>query len=546
MRIRQRSVKVSRVVAHLVLIGCVFASAVSVCTANQSSHVHYARGLVPFHTGLWVDALRQFDAAVAADPEDALARYYRGLTNARRGAGAAAVADIEKALSLQPGLEGAALNLGIAYFDSGNFVKAKKWLEKAYEEGRERQTAAFFLGLASYRNRQYAKALSLFQEAEADPEIRYSARYYSGMTLLRSGRKRAAKAKFRDLVEEQPELEVSQLASDFLAGGMDDVTVVSEDPQQMHPWSLVASTSLGFDSNVNIGPSDGVAGTTDESDGFLAFSAAGRYTLLRSDVVDVSATADFYQGVHFSGSDFDLSSIRPGIQASGRSEWFLYGAAFRYEYNALDYSSFYQEFMVLPWMGIAETDWTATQVYYRYRFRDFLDQPFDPFRDGAGNAFGVRQAFVAGQGQYLFSLGYEFEDVEPEDAGPIPVGASAVDIARTRGANDFQFTVNQIDLDMTASLSSILSSWFDWHGGLAKSATFDAGYRFRLEDYNNTNSRALRTREDKEHQFAVGVGAKVSDNLRLQSNLVTVVNQSNIPQFDFDRVLAWVGLELSL
>jgi hypothetical protein len=38
----------------------------------------------------------------------------------------------------------------------------------------------------------------------------------------------------------------------------------------------------------------------------------------------------------------------------------------------------------------------ATQLYYRFRGEDYLDDVLDPFLDGINNALGVRQCFLLG------------------------------------------------------------------------------------------------------------------------------------------------------
>src|SRR3990172_8043023 len=74
----------------------------TVVAASANSRALYAKGLVPFHAERWEEAHRLFDAAVRADPQDALATYYRALSAARLGRIKEATTDVERAVQLRP------------------------------------------------------------------------------------------------------------------------------------------------------------------------------------------------------------------------------------------------------------------------------------------------------------------------------------------------------------------------------------------------------------------------------------------------------------
>ncbi len=86
--------------ARILLAACALLWAGVPARANESSERLYSRGLVEFHAGRYAPALALFDAAVAADPRDAVALYYRGVTRGRSGNYAAAAEDLRAALAL--------------------------------------------------------------------------------------------------------------------------------------------------------------------------------------------------------------------------------------------------------------------------------------------------------------------------------------------------------------------------------------------------------------------------------------------------------------
>jgi tetratricopeptide (TPR) repeat protein len=512
-------------------------------SASLRSQVLYARGLVPFHEGQWEQAFTLFDEAVAADGTDALALYYRGLAQARRGSNEAAIADIRQALQIEPRLPNAPLDLGIALFDQGQFADAQRALQVALDRGESPASAAFFLGLCAYRLGNYEEATAKFTQAGEDPGLRQSALYYSGLAKLRAGDTAEAQRTLRLAADEQPDSEIGRLAARFAASPTAAVEAVQADAGV--PWSVYFETRLEYDSNVTIGASDGVDGTEEAGDGRPVLLAGGSYRFLSLPQGTLTGGADVGQSVHFSERDFDLSSLRlrldwAGAPVAGR--W-SYGAGGGYEFYGLDYGAFSQSFLMQPWAAFHETPETATQAYWRFRYRDFLDSPFDPFRDGFNNAVGLRQLWLP-LPRLLTHIGYQFDAESPEDTG-------ASDPFLAYGADDFQYLGHQLDIGADAP----------WEIPYFGETVVRGGYRFRLDDYTNGNSRTRgpstsgdgTAREDLEHTLALqlagdlgrqtGLTGGTLRRLELSVGLIALFNDSNIAEFEYNRIVGTVGLQ---
>jgi len=76
-------------------------------TAEQAE-LEYAKGIVEYGKGNYLEALEHFRTAVDLTPDDANARFYLGLTQIRLGEFGAAIPQLEKALQLDPSLQLAA------------------------------------------------------------------------------------------------------------------------------------------------------------------------------------------------------------------------------------------------------------------------------------------------------------------------------------------------------------------------------------------------------------------------------------------------------
>ncbi|HYD48943.1 MAG TPA: tetratricopeptide repeat protein [Terriglobales bacterium] len=509
--------------------------------ASVRSEVLYARGLVPFNNGYWEQAYRLFNEAVKADPRDAQALYYRGLTQARRGSQRAAVADLERALQLDPSLAQASLDLGIAYLDQGDNANARLWLERAYRQGADRLTAALFLGIALYRSNDLHGALRYFEEAKADPQARQAALYYGGLALIGLEQTQQGRNALAEAARERPDSEMGRAASRYVAG--DTIAPVAElaAPAQRR-FSIGTLARLEYDSNVVLGSDDAIGDTEADPDARAVIGVGGRVLLLESDWGDLAARASLSQSIHFSQREFDLTAARARIEWAAKPSWWGYGATAGYDFHALEYETFYQDFVVSPWLALYEHERTATQLYYGFRYRDFFREPFDPFRDGINNAGGVRQYVLLPDDVTILHGGYQLDYESPEDTGDS-------DIFLAAGAEDFEYLGHQIDLQLDSAVDLPAVGVFS--GSL--------GYRFRYDDYSNDNSRSREQdpsdpepRRDLEHLFALIIARDLNENIaflrdvtqrtELTLSLIADINTSNLDVFAYDRVIAGFGI----
>ena len=519
-------------------------SSVAPVEASVRSQVLYARGLVPYHEGRWEQAYALFDAAVAADEADALALYYRGLTHARRGSNLPAIDDLRAALQIEPRLPNAPLDLGVALFNEGRFADAQRALRVALDRGTHPEVASFFLGMCAYRLGDYAEARARLDDAGRDPSLRQSASYYAGLAELRAGDEDSARARMRRAAEVDPDSEIGRQATRFAAGAAMPAPVPGD---LLEPaWDAYAETRIEVDSNVVAGASDGVDGTGDELDGRPVLRAGGSYRMPTAGSGVFTARADLGQSVHFSTREFDLTTVRlAGDWASTRSGRWSFGGGAGYGFHALDYGAFSQAFSVQPWAAFHATEATATQGYYRFRYRDYLDNPFDPFRDGFNNAVGVRQ-YWAPRAAWVAHVGYQFDAESPEDTNDGDPFLAA-------GAEDFEYLGHQLDSGVA----------LPWQIPGIGPGQVRGGYRLRFEDFSNPNSRSRaadgsggKRRHDVEHTLALHLDGTIDSEatlldglvrrIRVSIGLIAHVGGSNIDAFEYDRVIGSLGLHADL
>jgi tetratricopeptide (TPR) repeat protein len=98
--------------------------------------------------GQFSAAIRDYDKAIALDPEFAAAWHARGNAYADKGHTAEALRDYEKAIALQPKLSTVYKTRAMVYFNTGQFDKA--WADvKSCEKLGDRLPPEFLKALAA-------------------------------------------------------------------------------------------------------------------------------------------------------------------------------------------------------------------------------------------------------------------------------------------------------------------------------------------------------------------------------------------------------------
>jgi tetratricopeptide (TPR) repeat protein len=486
--------------------------------ANTRSQQLYAKGLVSFQSQQWEEAHGYFTGAIQADPDDALALYYRGLAAARLDRNQEAIADIERSLQIRPDLQPAVLDLGILYLDAGEYESAEQWLKRAYEIPATRFAAALFLGVAKFRRGDDPAAREYLSRAAKDPRLRPAANYYEALSLLRTGETSPARDLLRQTQDAWPDTEYSQAISEYLTSGGSKIVRRDDDGR---PWSVWGGLGFGYDSNVSLAPDSGsIKASRDygtQDDGFAAIDLGASYRVLDTDMFEGNVSYELYQSVNFTETDFDISSHRVRADMQTRADrWYQVGISAIYNYYGRDYRSFFQEGFVVPWVTFYTGDAAATQVYYRFRGRDYLRSPFKNYRDAVNNGFGFRQFFLLGAADRAFVFGYQWSDNDPLNSD----------------GTDFAYQTNQIELELRAAVLD----WFD----------STVSYTLLLEDYEHPNSRTgFRTgRYDNQHQIVIRFERPITPYLLASLEYLGTINDSNIKEFEYNRQIVVAGLRM--
>jgi hypothetical protein len=241
--------------------------------------------------------------------------------------------------------------------------------------------------------------------------------------------------------------------------------------------------------------------------------------------------------LYFDLTDFNIQDHRPEVQISSHWNDLRFGLLGRYDYFARglsDFSSFLQQGTAIPWFVWDEHAFGRTEVYYRFRLRDFLDSDFEE-RDGYNHAAGIRQFYYVSGPDNFLELGYQFDREDPEDDNlPFP-----------EDPDRFAYDGHEVNTGV---------GWL-----LPLEVRGEVAYAYRHEQYpknslfvNSLNDdrpdRTLLTtegREDNVHQVVVAFWRPIGEYFNVTASYYGTFNGSNDDQFDYDRHIVSVGVEVS-
>lgn len=494
--------------------------------ADERSKMLWSRGLIELQAERAAAALELFQRAVDTDPGDMQARYYRAVARARTGDREGAVADLRAVLAAEPEFGEAALDLGVTLVEDQRYDEAVPWLEQAQRSPALATRSSLFLGIAQLRANQLEAAKASFARVVDDPTHGTTARYYAGVVDYQLGNRAAAQTAFIAVVATQPDSAVGREAKRFL--------------DLLHApggrwYSLYAGLGLNYDSNVILAGANGasaqnVLGVSRKNDGEATIRAGALVVPWQHDATGVSLAYDFFQSYHFELAEFDLQAHTVTAQIASESGPFRFGALARYDYELLDTQSFLQAATGSPWVTMRTGDIGRLVLFYRMVWSDYKQIKFSA-RNSFNHAFGVTQFFQLGSEERVLWLGYQFDLEDPdldEDLGE-PGHPTADD------AESFAYNGNEVNVGIA------------WRFPFEIKSETRLAYRY---EYYDPESALFTTptppgprRRDHDLLFSLSFRRPIWESIDAVVGYFGDFNDSNDPDFDYDRSVVSIGVE---
>jgi tetratricopeptide (TPR) repeat protein len=508
------------------VLGCSLSLLPSLGWAAEQAELEYAKGIVEYGKGNYLEALEHFRAVVAVAPDDVNARFYLGLTQIRVGEFSAAIPQLEKALQLDPTLQYAHYHLGLSYFQEQRYPEALGELQRAAQFDPRNAAVQFYQGYTLYQLKRYREALSPFERTiELDPALALSARYYRGLTLFALESDTQARAAFEAARAADPSSTIGQNATRYLEA-------IKARERDHRLWQVEGSASLQYDSNVILqGNLPTTLAISHQADGVMVFNALGRVFATRTSLWQAGAEYDFFQNLHFTLHDFDIRSHTFGLFGRAKFEPVTLRLGVNYNITDLDNDRFSEAYTVQPSATIQETQNLFTLVSVQYRSENYFhDVPVgqDPAvrgRDGWNVRTGFDQFWLFNNKRSYARLSYHY------------------DTQRNEGS-DWDYNGHEVSLGVQTPL---------WAG-----ITLDvqgAYYRFNYQSVNSfscctdtrgglgsLDSNDTQVRTDNRYTGGIALSRDVGPYLTLSAGYARTRNQSNLAFFDYRRNLVTLAV----
>jgi len=502
------------------LLGCIlFVLLPSLGGAVEQAEVEYAKGIVEYGKGNYLEALDHFRVAVDLAPEDANAHFYLGLTQSRLGEFAAAIPHFEKALQLDPSLQHIHYPLGLAYFQEERYPEALVQFQGAEQFDPQNAAAQFYQGTTLSQLKRYGEALPHFERAlQLDPAIALSAQYYRGLALFELERDTEARTAFEAARGADPESTIGQNAQRYLE-------TLKAREQERRWWQVAGHVSLQYDDNVILEPND--IPISRQSDGRIILGLSGRVFPMRTPLWYVGAEYDFFQSLHFTLHDFDIRGHTFGLFGRLKLQPVTLRLTANYTITALDNARYSESFALLPSVTIPQTDTLFALVSVQYRPENFFNEVLTDrasvrSRDGWSVRTGFDQFWLFNNKRAYARLGYHYETQRSE-------------------GSDWDYNGHEVSLGVQTPL---------WAG-----LTLDVNGTYNRFNYQSINSfsccvdvpgtlgileragpnRDTQTRTDNRFTANLALSRDVGPYFTVSAGFTHVSNVSNLAFFDYRR-----------
>ena len=482
--------------------------------------------LVEFYGERYPAAIELLDQAVAADPDDADALYQRGVCYSRLEDNQRATDDLRAALMRKPGMTAAALELGRVLYQLEDYDEAARWLRRAAsaEPSTEQTTgpAAFYLGLVELRRENHDAAVKSFAAAAAaQPELLASSRFYQGVASFEAGRSDDAERYFAEVVDLAPDLEIAAASQTYLRHLRQGAA---------RNYGFYGSAGFDYDSNVRLDAVDNSSIRGDAADGRAVLTAGAWYVPVQKDRLQLSLGYGFFQSLHFDLDAYNLQGHRASATVSSNAGRFRYGLTGNFDFylsplrltgvavnptQAGSLQSFLIDGRVRPWITLP-TRFGDTQLFYRFRGRDYLYDAVGDSQDGMNNAVGIRQYYpLRTDGRYLFA-GYRFDREDKSNFD----------------GRFFQYDGHTLDLGA------------GWAFPLAVHGA--AAYAYSHQSYDDASGIAgtVPSRRDDEHYVSFVLRRPIGTRFNIVGGYYGTFHDSNQQPFEYNRHIGSVSLEL--
>ena len=486
--------------------------------ATDEAEVAYAKGILEYGKGEYLNALDHFRTTVAATPQNANAQFYLGLTLNRLGEFAEAIPALETALQLDPTMQPVHYNLGLAYFQASRYEDALKQLRLAEQFDPKNAAVQFYQGYAYYQLQRYEQVPPSMDRALAlDPSLKQVVPYYRGLAFYELGRDSDAEDALKTAIALDPTSIMGRNAERYL-------DVIKQRAGERREFQVQGTVGFQFDDNVILEPND--LEISNQADGRAVITVDGKWLPLRTPQWQLGVEYQFFQSLHFDLNDFDIQNHTIGLSSRYALHPVTLNLTTNYSYTLRDNNSFAGIFAVEPSATIPQAPHLFAVVSLRYRLEDFFEDlpagqdPAIRDRDGWNIRGGFQQYLTFNQKRSYLRLSYYF------------------DSSRHDGT-DWEYDGHELGLALVTPLWAGITLNVD---GTYNRRDYLHRHSFDTDPLAVLNGTDRRTRKDDRFTGAVMLSRPLGSYLTLSAGYAHISNGSNLAFFDYRRNIVTLAL----
>jgi tetratricopeptide (TPR) repeat protein len=424
------------------VVGFNIVTSVAVAQRQGAAELSLSRGIDAVVAEDYTAARRQFEAALALEPDFAAAHYFLGLTllqtasqipdrGPREAVLERAMAEFEQARLRDPQMVLTYLDTAIAGTILGRFDQAESDFQKFLDERPNDPLPHLFLAVLHYRMSQedpahLAQAEESLNAAEnalqaagrVDRTLQAHISFYRGLVALEREDRESARTALRESYELDPDSDVGLQSKEIL-----DMIV------DRRPWDLTLRLGFDYDTNVTLKGRNIKRrfGEDDGDDWRFGVGSDFSYRIIDTEEFLFGVGTYTYNSWHTDISDFNVQTYGANIFAAYAppgADYLTLSMRYDWDHTLVRNQSYLSRHRVTAQIDIRETDWTSTTLFYQYVANNYYNlgansltardsgPKFD--RDGDTNAFGIMQRFTLGEmfdRPLTADLSYRFENV---------------------------------------------------------------------------------------------------------------------------------------
>lgn len=392
----------------------------------------------------------------------------------------------------------AELASGISLVKKGEYSKAIPLLRKAVEASPENAEANYYLGLALNRTTPSKEAESYLKHSLMENPENPALNFELGTHYFNKDVHAEAADYFEQVIQLAPNSELAVKAADYLQR--------IDEKKQQKAWELSVIAGAQYDSNVMLN-GRGMplpTGYSGKSDWSALVNIKGAYSLTKSEEADIAIGYSFYQNLHASLNDFDIMQNVLDLTAvhTATSNVSLKGV-YSFEYLMLDGKGYDIAHSLAPSL-LLKSDLGTSSFDYRIRRTYYQDSgkfPTNSDRNGNNHQFG-------------------FSHILPLSDTSASWVLFTHDLERTR-KSEWDYDGNHLLIGARSVLPS----------GIAGDISGDVYWK----DYRGFDTLYGDTRHDTQYTLSVALTKNFTERYSISLSEVLSRNNSNIPEFSYDR-----------